>query len=327
MNNKVSVIIPNYNANEYILKCIESVIKQTYKDIEIIVIDDGSTDKSWETMQEINKKYENIIMFRQYNMNAAIARNKGIDLASGKYILFLDSDDELFESAIEIMVNQIERVDADIAIGNFVSINENNLIIESHKIIKEDSVCENVFDYVDTVPNPSNKLFKLDIIKKNNIFFGNVRIGQDLNFFLKYISVCNKIALLNYDIYMWRRLEFSMSNTNNLRIFDITESFNDVKRFYLNFNKEYIYEKYIKMIEFRHYYLQMEKQKKFDKRSTRKLIINFFKIKLNNINVKECIIFEKYKNDYLKCKIKLYFSELYATRLYSFLDRKYCRKR
>lgn len=327
MKSKVSVIIPNYNANKYILRCIESVIKQTYKNIEIIVIDDGSTDKSWKTIQEINEKYENIITFRQHNLNAAIARNKGIDLASGKYILFLDSDDELFESSIEIMVDKIENTCADMVIGNFVSINENNLITESHKIIKEDSVCENVLDYIDTVPNPSNKLFQLDIIKKNSIFFGNVRIGQDLNFFLKYISVCNKIALVNYDIYMWRILESSMSNINSLRIFDITESFNDVKKFYFNFNKEYIYEKYIKMLEFRHYYLQMEKQKKFTKRATRKLIINFFKLKINNINVKECIIFEKYKSDYLKCKIKLYFSGLYATRLYSLLDRKYLRKK
>ena len=109
MNKKVSIIIPNYNAGKYILKCMDSVIKQTYKNIELIVIDDGSNDGSWSIIQEYAKRNENISILHQQNLNASIARNRGIEVATGEYLIFLDSDDILYQEAIEKMVSKIER--------------------------------------------------------------------------------------------------------------------------------------------------------------------------------------------------------------------------
>lgn len=326
MKSKVSVIIPNYNASEFIEQCIKSVESQSYKNIEIVIVDDGSTDNSWDIIKYMAQINSNITCVRQTNLNASIARNKGIELASGKYVLFLDSDDELFENAIELLVDEIEKEDAELAIGNFVDIDIKNNVINKRKEIKTLSLCKNPIDCVGMTPNPSNKLFRLDIIKDRGIYFGNVRIGQDLNFYLKYIVFCKTIKLVNRDIYMWRKVNSSMTNTCNFRIFDITESFKDIKQFYIQNGFSNIYEKYIKMIEFRHYYLQMEKQKNFTNKKVRKVIVDFFDTRFDELKVKECLIFNKYRNDYIKCKFKLAFKFIYITRIYKFIDDKFARR-
>lgn len=327
MKSKVSIVIPNFNAENYISNCIESVLNQTYENIEVIIIDDGSTDRSWNIIKEYKKIYPNIIIQQQENMNASIARNKGIDLATGDYIIFLDSDDELFNEGIEVLVNSIEENNSELAIGNFICINENEEIIGKENIVDNKINCINPMEYVGTVPNPSNKLFRLDIIKNNNIYFGNVRIGQDLNFFLKYIIYCKSISLINKNIYMWRKVNTSMTNSRNFRIFDIVENFNNINDFYIKNKKGDLYEDYIKAIQYRHYYLQMEKQKFFLKRSYRNLIVNFFSIHLKALNIKNCITYEQYKNDYKKSIIKIKFKKIYTSRLYYYLDKNFARKR
>lgn len=326
MKHKVSIIIPNYNGSTYIKKCINSVVNQTYKNIEIIIIDDESTDNSWELIQEFDREYNNVIIFRQANMNASIARNRGIELATGKYALFLDSDDELFEDSIEIMVDSMNKMNCELVIGNFVKIDSNGNIKSQVNVNYTNGECDNPYDYIGTVPNPSNKLFNLDIIKENKIYFGNVRIGQDLNFFLKYIYYCNKIYLLKNNLYKWRVLEGSISNTYNFKIFDIVESFNDTKRFYKNREIIDLYNKYISAIEYRHYYLQMEKQKNFKNSLQKKVVINYFYIKLKEVDLSESINLNNYKNDYLKCRIKLILRFFYKTKLYYILDKKFSRR-
>lgn len=326
MDKKVSVIIPNYNAEEYIESCINSVLNQSYKNIEIIIIDDGSTDNSWEIISDFKKKHINIITLKQANMNASIARNKGIEIASGEYVLFLDSDDELFNISIEILVTNMEKSNSHLGMGNFISIDSSGKELKKYNIVDSNKVVENLYDYIGVVPNPSNKMFRMDIIKKNNINFGNVRIGQDLNFFLKYISCCEKIQLVNSEIYKWRILQSSMSNSYNFRIFDITESFKDIKQFYSINKKLNLYNEYIKMIEYRHYYLQMEKQKNFTNKKARKLVVCFFELKLKELDVIKCINFEKYYSDYKKSKIKMKLKFLYTTKLYFIIDNKFARK-
>lgn len=320
MKKKVSVIIPNYNAGEFIGKCVESVINQSYKNIEIIIIDDGSTDNSWEVIECLKAK-DNITVIRQPNLNASIARNRGIDLATGSYALFLDSDDELCDNAIEILVNEFEKNNVELVVGNFILIDKNNNKIKDNNVVDRDFICTNPMEVIGIIPNPSNKLFNLEIIKKNNIYFGNVRIGQDLNFYLKYILYCKSIKLINKDIYMWRKLGTSMSNSCNLRIFDITETFRDIKLFYKQRGYIKLYEQYIKIIEYRHYYLQMEKQKNFKQRKIRKIIVDFFKIKLEELEVKDCKNFQQYKSDYVKSKIKLFFKTLYISKGYYLIDK------
>ena len=187
MFKRVSVIIPNYNAGRYIDKCINSVLNQTYKNIELIIIDDGSIDESLNIIKEYSNKYKNILVMRQQNLNASIARNRGIENASGRYLMFIDSDDILYPDAIKKMVEIIEKDESDMVIGNFYVIDERDILKEKCIFTEEDRVEDKPIILNKIAPNPSNKLYRLDIIEKYNIVFGNVRIGQDLNFYLKYL--------------------------------------------------------------------------------------------------------------------------------------------
>lgn len=327
MKNMVSVIIPNYNAKEYIKQCIESVLLQDYKDFEIIIVDDGSTDNSWEIIGEMAAGDERIRPHRQANLNASIARNRGIEIAKGKYLLFLDSDDVLFPNALSKLVTAIEDSESDIAIGNYKQIDRCGRTIRDCNVTKGRDKILNMMDIVNGTPNPSNKLYKKQIIDQYMIRFGNVRIGQDLNFYLKYLAVCKTGTFVQENIYGWRELEGSISNSYNFRIFDITESFKDVRKFYKENELIKLYDDYIKAIEYRHCYLQMEKQKNFSSRKARKVVIEYFSLMLESLDISKCKNLDTVKNDYWKCRLKLCFKTFYASPLYTIVDRKFARRK
>ena len=125
---KVSVIVPVYNVEEYLEKCLESLVNQTLKDIEIIVVNDGSPDNSQKIIDRYKEKYHNIISIEDINHGQGYARNKGISLAKGKYIMFLDSDDTVELTILEKMYNIIEKQKVDVVISDI------NKIINNQKI-------------------------------------------------------------------------------------------------------------------------------------------------------------------------------------------------
>ena len=163
---KVSVIIPNYNGERFLVQCLNSVIKQNYDNKEIIIIDDGSTDESRKIIEKYIKEHSehNIIPIFQANMNASIARNEGIKVASGKYVVFLDSDDILEDNIIKFCVESMKKNNSDLVIGNYTIINEDNEVIENNKDIMggKEYTSNNIFsELFDVNPVPSNKLYDL----------------------------------------------------------------------------------------------------------------------------------------------------------------------
>lgn len=131
----ISVVIPVYNTLNYIQKGIESVLNQTYKNVELIIINDGSTDGSKELLDQANEKSSKVTVFHQENQGVSAARNKGLDLVHGEYVCFLDSDDWLSEDAIEFLYNQIKDEENIISAcdRNFVNIRNGELIIERQR--------------------------------------------------------------------------------------------------------------------------------------------------------------------------------------------------
>ncbi len=105
----VSVVIPVYNSEKYVEKCIQSVMAQTLPDLEIIIINDGSTDESGRILRELTQKDSRIVLLEQANQGVAAARNQGVEKATGKYITFVDGDDYLQEDYIELMYNLAEK--------------------------------------------------------------------------------------------------------------------------------------------------------------------------------------------------------------------------
>jgi len=129
MQDKISVIIPVYNAAKYLPKCIDSVLNQTYKNLEIILVDDGSTDESGKISDKYSYKDNRVIVIHKENGGTSDARNKGIKAATGKYIGFIDSDDYIETDMYEILLKTLYAYDADIVECAFYRIKKDNLIL------------------------------------------------------------------------------------------------------------------------------------------------------------------------------------------------------
>ena len=125
---KVSVIIPVYNAEKYIRRCIESVLDQTYQDLEILLINDGSTDSSGSICDEYALKYMRVKSIHSINQGVAHARNLGLDNATGEYVVFVDSDDYVSSKYVENLVDGIVKTRADVSITKIKRIGENQIV-------------------------------------------------------------------------------------------------------------------------------------------------------------------------------------------------------
>lgn len=143
MNNPlISVIIPIYNVDNYLKKCIDSVINQTYNNLEIILINDGSTDKSYDIILSY-EKYKNVIIINKANSGQSDCRNIGYKTSNGEYVYFMDSDDILEPKAIEVLYNTIIKHDADICCCRFRLINEQNKALKESALYKQELIEDN----------------------------------------------------------------------------------------------------------------------------------------------------------------------------------------
>ena len=126
MDELISVIVPIYNTEKYLVECVESIRKQTYSNIEIILVDDGSTDASIEICDGFAEKDSRVRVFHKKNEGVAVARNFGIQQSNGQYVVIVDSDDVAVDKMIEVLYTQIKENDADIAVGNYYIYDESD---------------------------------------------------------------------------------------------------------------------------------------------------------------------------------------------------------
>ena len=210
---KVSIIIPVYNTADYLENCLRSVLEQTYKNIEIILVDDGSTDNSKEICELYAKKYNNIKLIEQTNGGPSAARNNGINNSAGDYIQFVDSDDTIEKNMTETLVNELEK-NAQLVICGFQRIYIKTG--KSKKITNKSDAVYNIDEFLNKlgifyedwiINSVCNKIYISDIIKNNNIRFNSViNMGEDLVFNLDYLTKCQTIVLIqdilyNYMVY------------------------------------------------------------------------------------------------------------------------------
>ena len=270
MSKKVSVIIPNYNCGKYICETLDSVMSQSYKDIEVIVIDDGSTDDS----VKLIKKYD-VKLIEQFNQNGSIARNRGIEESTGDYLFFIDSDDVLADKdVIKNMVSDIEGY--DLVMYDFDCMDKDGKIT-SHKEISSRFVDrDNKYKYARTFPVLSNKLYSKKLIDKYGLYYSNVRIGQDLNFYLKYLCCAEKINYVNKNSFKYRIHEESLSKKISLNFLDIYNSMEEVGKFYIKNDKEREFNKYIRGVGIEHFDVESKKIKFFNDKKLINMINTFF---------------------------------------------------
>lgn len=204
-NNKISIIVPVYNVDKYLGECIESIINQTYNNIELILVNDGSEDKSKEICFKYMKNDSRIKYFFQKNKGVSSARNLGIEHSLGKYILFVDADDYLEKNALLVMLKNINDLDLlcfgynEVYLNKTVSVNLekklNNLTEIETKILSDNKIGGFLW----------NKLFLTKIIKKNNLKFNEkIHFCEDLLFVTEYIKHCKKMRYVNICLYNYR---------------------------------------------------------------------------------------------------------------------------
>lgn len=222
----LSVVIPAYNVENYIERCINSVLNQNLKNIEIIVIDDGSKDKTSDICLEISKNNRNVIYRKVQNKGCSAARNLGISMAKGKYIAFLDSDDWVDTEMYMEMLEEAEKKQADIVICGFKKLDENRNLLSTVKVPKKSDKDEYIDCTTEWFSSPCNKLYKKEILDKNNIkFLLNVYTGEDMIFNFMCFFYSKKIVSLDRPFYNYFMNQSSVSNNykNRTDIYTVIE--------------------------------------------------------------------------------------------------------
>ena len=254
----VSVIIPVYNVEKYLRQCLDSVTNQTLKDIEIICVDDGSTDNSLNILKEYKEKDNRIIILQQQNQYAGIARNNGLKIATGKYLSFLDSDDFFELDMLEEMYGKAEKDQSDIVICGWKNYdNKTNKVIAIHTIdlsievkspFSPESIKKDLFTFCK--PNPWTKLFKTSWFKENDLYFENFISCNDLTCIYTALICANKISIINKPYVYYRANQDNNLTAKRNNHFDcFIGSVNRLKEKMLKLNKYNIYEEtFIKRI-------------------------------------------------------------------------------
>lgn len=208
---KVSLIIPIYNVKTYLERTLQSVISQIIDDMEILLIDDGSSDGSEEICDCYSEKYKFIKVYHKKNDGVAVARNYGIEKASGKYVMFLDSDDLLAEGALKIIDTELEN-DEDMFCFGYEKIDkDDNLLNEYSSIVETGIYDKNIFlekyyNKEKTFPWVCwQNIFKRQIIINNQVCFPKgIKVAEDTEFYITYLSNIEKIKFISTPIIRYR---------------------------------------------------------------------------------------------------------------------------
>jgi glycosyltransferase involved in cell wall biosynthesis len=218
---KISIIVPIYKTEKYIARCLESLVNQTFRDIEIICINDGSPDNSPAICEEYAKKDDRIIILSQTNQGLSAARNTGLLHARGKYIQFCDSDDFFDLTMCEKMYNIISTTNADIAVSDV------NVVYDGISFWGDESYFRVPFRGISTITDATfkqinvfawNKIYKKDLLDKFNITFPYGLYYEDAGFLFKYLMVSKTICCINDPLYNYIcRADSIMEETCNNR--------------------------------------------------------------------------------------------------------------
>ena len=238
---KVSVIIPVYNSANYLSQCLDSILNQTLKEIEIICVDDGSTDDSLSILNKYSKLDNRIKILKQNNKGGGIARNYGMSVAKGKYLSFLDSDDFFDENLLNETVNAAENNLADIVIFQFQTYNTTNDTYNNISYsFKRENFPNNLFNYHSNPkdffqsfnPAPWNKLFLHSFIKKNGLYFQDNKRANDLYFTMTSFVSAQTIYFVNKVLIYYRIGQLNnCQSTNSLYPFDFYKALIAIKQF------------------------------------------------------------------------------------------------
>lgn len=247
MKVKVSVVVPVYNVEKYLDKCLDSLVNQTLKDIEIIVVNDGTKDNSQDIIDKYTKKYKNIKAYKKDNGGLSSARNFGIKKCTGEYIAFLDSDDYVANDTYELLYKKATSENFDVTVCNLNYVYDNYMKKATSNLSKDLKTKDEIKkSMINIYPAAWNKLYKKALFD-NNIFFKEGVWYEDVEFLYRLYPYINSIGVTNdYSINYVQR-EGAITKTFDERVFHYIENWNGILKFYKEKN---LYDEYKNEIEY-----------------------------------------------------------------------------
>lgn len=244
MEELVSVIIPIYNVEKYLKKSVKSVIDQTYSNLEIILVDDGSKDSCYKLCEELKKEDKRIIVIHKENGGLSDARNRGIDVAKGKYLFFLDSDDYIEKNTIKILYDTLKTDGTDMVVFDFIKIFDTgeiiqeNTTINAHDIIDANVLLKGIVQDKNWRYVPAwNKLYKREIW--TSLRFPKGKLHEDEFVIHKILDKCERVSIIpNKLLYYVQRSGSIMNNISDKNRIHITLAFVERTNFYLEHGME-----------------------------------------------------------------------------------------
>lgn len=223
----ISIIVPVYNVEQYLDRCIRSIVNQTYHNLEIILIDDGSSDGCPQICDAWADRDERVKVIHKQNAGPGPARNSGMKIATGEYWMYVDSDDYIAPNAVQVLLDRVLQDNSEMAIGRIVNIDEDGVIDNSacswmkNTVMTKEDVFERASEEYYIPVNACEKLYKKELF--NNVLFPELRCGEDFWVFAEIIDKCNKISIVEEDIYFYfQRNDSAMHKmTEKIRIEEI----------------------------------------------------------------------------------------------------------
>lgn len=215
-NQLVSIVIPIYNASIYLEDCLKSVLEQSYQNIEVICVDDGSTDDSVSIVQRFEEKDCRVCLLKQDNQHAGVARNNGLKKAKGTFIMFLDADDVFEKKMVELLVKKANETETDIIVFNYYSFSRSINFRKKQKMLFSNiktsgyELADRIFD--STIGAPWNKFYRMSFVRDTELEFQDTLNSNDIYFTRVSMAVCEKIFFYNRCLVNYR-----IDNKNSLQ--------------------------------------------------------------------------------------------------------------
>lgn len=318
---KVSIIIPAYNIEKYIERCVLSCINQTFNDIEIIIVNDGSTDKTLEKINELKLKDNRIVVIDKENEGVNEARKSGCEVAKGEYILFVDGDDWIKEETVKILYKKAKENNYDIVQYRFIVKYDNGMEYKYEDKIAENKSLLELLLQCEISPTIWSKFIRKRFIEDNDIKFPNgISYGEDLAF-VCILSMYNpSFIIIDEYLYYYCRREGSLDSGISKNMLDIMKSILIIKEGLIKNNLFEVYKESFNYMAYIHCYY-VKKRYIFNHKInnlSKCLLINWKKLKIN-INSKNNHFYKLlYEDDCKKtlileeiCKRSYYLGKLY----------------
>ena len=208
----VSILVPIYNAEKYLSQCLDSIVNQTYKDLQVVLINDGSKDNSWQICQDYVTKYDFVEAYTQDNQGVAETRNRLLSYVKGDYVLFVDADDWVESNMVKFLFDSINDNNAEISVCSSV-FNDNEMLKEAKRVFTWDRnvVIYEFLRHVNFNGSLWNKLIKSSLLT-GLTFRKDISYGEDALFMWQVIQNVNKVAISNNPLYHYRMNDNSISH-------------------------------------------------------------------------------------------------------------------